>query len=426
MSQRSVCILGAVFLLVAALVGWKVRHEKSELRPKLALRDAPDLRSLSRSNRAEDRHRAKKLKADYDAIFAAVLERNPGLVPKWKSVPDEENGFLHWLLFLEKSRGTDGMASFDFPEDVSEILSDPEKWNAEIIKAYVEKHADLLEELTRIGLLTGQSTYGISPDRWSFMEANIAKQSAEILCADARLAAESGDGDRALLRIKAVIGLSNHQGLVETPTLIAATVAILVKLTALEESMNHVLPALDLKQEDYAQWRQVLSPDPMMKFTDFLRGEGYGGMRGLVIPVVSNNTDFSEKDHIPDPDALYDAITQGYLHAMKRAESTSYLDHWQHHVGERWFTETPENLSDQSVEIYHTLNMGWDVYSKGWARAVALFRRYDAAFAILEGREPPMEVLTGKPFVYDSQTRVLDFPDEEILEGIKADELKLP
>lgn len=134
-------------------------------------------------------------------------------------VPDHENGFLQWLLFCEKHKvdGTIGSEKLDIPSDIAEILSHPEKWDSQAMKNFLDANKDLLESITRIGLLPSQSAAGIDVDRWSFVGARFTKQCTELLLADARLAAEAGDFERALRQVKAASGLANHYSQIENP-----------------------------------------------------------------------------------------------------------------------------------------------------------------------------------------------------------------
>ena len=70
--------------------------------------------------------------------------------------------------------------------------------------------------------------------------------------------------------------------------------------------------------------------------------------------------------------------------------------------------------------------IGLDIYGKGWARAEARDRQYAAAFAIMEGQDPPVDLIMEKPFVYDEVTRTLSMPDDPALEGLEIKPIKLP
>ena len=63
----------------------------------------------------------------------------------------------------------------------------------------------------------------------------------------------------------------------------------------------------------------------------------------------------------------------------------------------------------------------WDflpstVYGRGFDRTQIIYRYHDAVLAIAAGEEPPVELLTGEPFVFDPVTRELGLPDDDLLE----------
>lgn len=56
------------------------------------------------------------------------------------------------------------------------------------------------------------------------------------------------------------------------------------------------------------------------------------------------------------------------------------------------------------------------VYGNGFRRTQIIYRYHDAVLAIAAGEEPPVELLTGEPFVFDPVTRELGLPDDDLLE----------
>ena len=129
-------------------------------------------------------------------------------------------------------------------------------------------------------------------------------------------------------------------------------------------------------------------------------------------------------------DAFYDAVAKSYVDIIPRIDSASMLELW---INKEVISEPemPAALSNESKELYGGLigngNVdAWNVYVNQLARSEARYRYYDAAFAILAGKEPVNELLTDLPFEFDPETRTLSFPDDSRLDGLGIKELRLP
>jgi hypothetical protein len=390
----------------------------------------------TKTDRSADSLRRKNVRSprrDPKEWFAEVRARNPELEPEWRTVPDHENGFLQWLEFCEKHRIEEGLGTekLDIPENIAEMLSDPEKWDSQAMKAFLDENKELLDTITRIGLLPSQSAAGIDVDRWSFIGARFTKQSADLLLADARMAAEAGDLNLALTRVKAVSGLANHYDQIEAPTLLMATISILVRLNAQDQVIKHFLPALNGNTAEIARWREVVR-SPNMEPADYarlLRGEGWLGLSAFVIPMVNTDNSYSSRSYIPDPDALFDAYAQSCIATAKKAQTLT--------LDELFIIEENDDpgspidvthLSKEAQSLLELCRSGTSAWANGWARSVSLSARTDAALAILQGEEIPLEPFTGIPYVYDPVMRTVQAPLEpSLLEKLKmGDPLKLP
>lgn len=388
----------------------------------------------TKSDRSADslgKNRNRSPRRDPKEWFAEVRARNPELEPEWKTVPDDENGFLQWLEFCEKHEvdGPHGFGKLDMPENIAAMLSDPEKWDAGAMRAYLDENKELMESITRIGLLPGQSAAGIEVNRLGFVGARFTKQCTELLLADARLAAEAGDLDLALTRVKAVSGLASHYDQIEAPTLMMATVSTLVRMNTQDQFMKYFLPTLNGNTAEIARWREIVRSPNMEPagYARFLRGEGWAGLGAMVIPLVNTSNSSPSQPHIPDPDALFDAFAQSSVATAKNAQTFS-LD--QFFIGD----DDPESpidvshLSQEARDLLETSRIGTSAWAKGWARSVSLSARTDAALAILQGAEIPIEPFTGLPYIYDPVTRTVQSPlDPALLEKMNMGApLRLP
>lgn len=388
----------------------------------------------TKSDRAADSQRKNRMRSprrDPKQWFAEVRARNPELEPEWRTVPDHENGFLQWLEFSEKHEvdGKFESETLSLPSNIAAMLSDPEKWDSQAMKAFLDKNKDLLEAITRIGLLPSQSAAGIDVDRWSFVGARFTKQCSDLLLADARLAAGAGDLDLALKRVKAVSGLANHYDQVEAPTLLMATISILVRLNMQDQLMKHFLPALNGNTDEISRWREVVRSPNMEPagYARFLRGEGWVSLGAMVIPLVNTTNSSPSQDHIPDPDAFFDAYAQSYIESSKKAQSLSLDEFFIDESDDPGLPIDVSHLSRQAQSLLEVNRSGTSSWAKGWARSVSISALTDAALAIMQGDEIPLEPFTGQPYIYDPFARTVQSPLQlSLLEKMKMGEpLKL-
>ncbi|MBK1831672.1 hypothetical protein JIN77_13115 [Verrucomicrobiaceae bacterium R5-34] len=353
-----------------------------------------------------------------------ILNRHPSLRPVWKEVPDSKNGFLLWLNFMERRGGalaTDDDVDFEMPNKIYEIIYEMTDWDGEAVDHFLTEKASILNEVRRIGLLEHQSAAGISVDRYSFVPASFAKKCMDLLCADARVAAGKGDSERALESLRAALGIARHHAGIEVPSLINETIAVLGQLTVYQTAVRDVIPALDLDPSDLRVWREKLQPVSNERFSQVMRGEFFVGVRGLVIPWVNYDPEKMMEDGLPDKDAFYDALAGLMKFRMNRTDWLNPLGMWQVSHGV-WEYEFDSDLSRESRDLIDVYSIGFEVYTKGWTRALSIYRYYNAALAIAAGDEPPLELITGKAFLFDEKTRVLSFPDDPVLEGLQREE----
>lgn len=420
-------LLGGGVLLLAAGVVFLHDWDSRDKAQQRSLQEISANRRLSdtKTERSEDPNRKTRNRAprrDPKEWLAEILTCNPGLEPEWRNIPDHENGFLQWLEFNEKHRvnGEIGSETLDLPDDILRIISDPAKWDPSAIESFLIENEDFLETITRIGLLPSQSAAGIDVDRWSFVGARFTKQCSELLLADARLAAESGDPGRALRRVRAASGLANHYDQVEAPSLLMETISILVRLQVQDSVMNQLLPNLDPTPGEIAQWREAIRPPDMepSAFSKILRGEGWVSLGGIVIPVLNGDLpESSQIDDIPDRDALLDFYAQGYIAGAKRAQAFTLDELVSGDRNQMGFPLTADRLSEEAQKLLEITATGASAWAKGWTRGMVLSARVDAALAIMAGEEPPLEPFTGLPYIYDPEARTLQVPDDPRLTG---------
>jgi hypothetical protein len=268
---------------------------------------------LLESKDPRDQARAKELRRLADLLYKRVLERFPELAVEDKNVPPERNGFLKWLEFAERFEegATKGSKGIGLPEGLVEHVGGRGPWDAAAAKAWLAQEKALVDEIRAIGLMPEQSIEGIDVDRWAFMPARLAKSAAEVLLLDARLAAEEGNVAGALESVRAANGLTAHFGNVETPTLLAVTVQILVQLTVQNYVLAEVMPALPAGQMDPAAWQAAVNPVvvPPGEFGRIMKGEWNVMTRQYLLPMLCDQED---PKYPRDPEALID-FQAGYF-----------------------------------------------------------------------------------------------------------------
>ena len=371
---------------------------------------------LLASKDPKDRARAMELRRLAEALYQRVLERYPELAVTLKNVPPGRNGFLKWLEFAERfdadpSRpGHPRNKGLDFPDEIKKHLGDNGPWDAAAAKAWLTKEKTLLDEIRAVGLLPDQSVKGIGTDRWAFLPARLAKGCAEALLLDARLAAEEGNVEGALASVHAASGLAAHFGNVETPTLLAVTVQILIQLQVQNYAMSHVLPALPAGQFDPAAWEQAVNPQvhPPAEFARIMKGEWNVSAREYLLPMLSDTAD---PKYPADPEALIDYHAGGFLEVIGDHDSPSPAD---------WNTVPPpgfsgnSHLSRDSRELTEMLFVGTQAWSKGMIRAQNQSAMTRAAFAIMNGQPVPSDPIHGLPYRWNPATRELSPPDDPV------------
>ena len=184
---------------------------------------------------------------------------------------------------------------------------------------------------------------------------------------------------------------------------------------------------MKLTETEYAQWQERLMRRPDPPLANLVKGEFWAVGSNLLVPEITKFLETHNKE-IPDMDAFYDAFAKSYVDVIPQIDSASMLEL---SINKEVISEPemPEALSNESKELYGGLignGNAWNVYVNQLARSEARYRYYDAAFAILAGKEPVNELLTDLPFEFDPETRILSFPDDPRLDGLGIKELRLP
>lgn len=360
-----------------------------------------------------------------DSLLKQLLARYPELAVPSKNVPPERNGFLKWLELCDRfdpdHNGTPA-PNTAFPKELTDHLGGKAPWNAEAVRNWLAKENAFLSELRAIGLMPEQSVEGIDVHRYSFISARFAKGCAEALLMDARLAAEEGDVSRAMASVQAANGIAAHLGNVETPTLLAITVQILIQLQVQSYSLSEILPALPAGQLDPVAWGNVVNPvvSQPAEFARIMKGEWNVTSREYLLPMLCDTED---PRYPSDPEALLDFHAGGFVDVVKTHEAASLPD-----LPNLEFGDIGDNshLSRSSRQLTDALFIGARAWRKGWDRTQSAAAMGQAAFAILKGETPPNDPIYGQPYRWDPVSRTLSAPDSPEFKDLDLKPIKIP
>ena len=372
-----------------------------------------------RSDDPEQVARGRERVVEYDRAMKEILGRHPELQPEWKNVKPEDNGYLKLMQLAERYAGEDEPyePTLGFPREIVNAINELEEWDVDTLRAYFLKEEDLVDEIRSIGLMPERSMAGTDID--SFFElypANFIKQCADLLCLDARFAAKEGNKERALSSLLAAQGIAEHVCQIEAPSLIHETVGILVQLTVFGAAVHDVIADLGLTQDEISDLRKKLKPRTNRDMRRVIKGEFYVGTRALLMPYAHPVGNTEAAYIIPDLEILYDEYAESAKHNMKILSWLSMRGRFE--VKENpWPYKLKSELSRPAREIVGDVSfLSFQVYGNGFRRTQIIYRYHDAVLAIAAGEEPPVELLTGEPFVFDPVTRELGLPDDELLE----------
>ena len=366
--------------------------------------------------------RAKELRRLAEGLHKRLLERYPELAVAAKTVPPERNGFLKWLEFSEQFTSNSEVKTVDFPEDLKKHLRAEAPWNTESVKAWLTQQQPLMDKIRAIGLMPEQSVQGIDVHRWAFIDARMAKSCAEALMLEARLAAEQGNATDALESIQAANGIAAHMGNVESPTLLAATVQILIQQQTQRYAFAEIMPALPVGQLDPAVWENVLAQrvSPPSEFARFMKGEWNTTAREYLLPML---VDVEDPKYPTDPEALLDFHAGVFLKAVEAHESNQVMD-----LPNIPVVDFPDDshLSRQSRQASQNLAIGASAWRKGWERTQSVYALNQAAFAVMKGQTVLHDPIYGLPYIWDPTTRQLSPPSGEVFKDFDLKPITIP
>lgn len=404
---------GAYLVLSAPRQGIDRQGREAALRSPLAGED-----KASTAEQRKARKSAKEIRHLADQLYEEFLAKHPEITVIYKDVPDRENGFLRLLDFADRHDAS-GSKGLSLPDDIDKMLGGSAEWNATRFSEWLRGNQGMLDEILAIGLLPGQSAKGIDPARYVSLPARAYVDMCEILRGNARALLEQGDEAAALRNLRAALGISNHMVRIETPSLLAETVAILTRAQTWKFAAEHA-------PSDLAAWRDALelgTASPTM-LADIFRGEWHTVTRGILLPqVVSGETDFygASLEGL-DADAFMEEHLAYYLEMSAKMRATDL-------AGLMKLDTTAaisESKSEQTRSLLETLFSGSSAWSKGWVSGQCSAALMEAAFAVAMGEEVPLDRVTGKPFIVDEIQGTISMPRDPLLDDFKINPVRIP
>jgi hypothetical protein len=419
-------------LVVGGAAGWawsKANSVPPHLRGNLSFLETLTYRDMASLGHEEPTPaQVAASRGEVLALKGKMLAEFPSLALHERPVPNDQNGFR---LMYELADESDGK-KITVTSELLDLLGSTAPWDPVAMRAALAGNSDLVSRIERIAALPQRSSANMPEGFNGFIHARGGKMCADIMIARSRLAAEAKDETEALRLVNATLNLASHYDQIETPTLLCATVAILVDLQVREAVIGQLLPALG-RDADLPRWRAALTSRADYTadgFAHLMRGEWNISIEHLILPIILAMPD---RDRPEDYEELIRAFSVQYDFLCRTL------------VGQKLRTlislpplPSPKTrLSAKSREILDDITIGTEAWCKGYARAAVIRARTLAALdlLILEKSGTALtaesiskmnsEPLSGEAFLYDPATRTIS-PPPTTAEKMDAKPLALP
>ncbi|RYD23008.1 MAG: hypothetical protein EOP88_05945 [Verrucomicrobiaceae bacterium] len=405
--------------------GWEkfMRWERNPWHRQGKFPGANFMRMLS-SKDPKERAKAEDIRRRAEWWLKRLSERYPELAVTPHPVPDERNGFLKWVEFCERFKAKmPGMTSIGLTGAFEGYWKGEQPWNPAAARAWLQANAALMDEIHTMGLMPEASSEGISVERYSFFHARLAKECADALMMEARLAAEGGDLTGAMESVRVARGLVNNFEQVEDPPLLQTTMRMMVQMDIETRVFSEILPALPEGSRDPAAWEALVRPEvkPPSDFAKTMRGEWSTSIREWVLPGILDPGDVNSP---PDPGALIEAYTRPFAELARDRLTAAPGDPVPVQADAASRSAGLSRLSRRIVEILWMEPNGWH---KGWYRANNVHGLTLAAFSLMkDDSRVPVDPIRGVPYRWNPATRTLSMPATPEFDGMKIKPVVVP
>jgi len=341
-----------------------------------------------------------------------MLAEFPDLAVAEKPVPDDQNGFR----LLYELADDEGQPKIPVTPELRALLKDDAPWDPAAMRAALEANGEFVSHIERIAALPDRSSMNMPVDYMNFFHARPVMLGFKILLAKARLAAEAKDETEALRWVNASLNLASHLDRIETPSLLAITIALLLDLQTQDAIMTKILPALG-KDADLPGWCAAIISRPEYNADEFarlMRGEWNSTLEHFILPIMFSP---NYEDRPDDYEAFVRAYTVKFDFLCKTLAGQKprilvYLPP----------TPLPEKLSRGSWELLEMCQIGAGKWGQGYARAgtiraqslaaleLLILEKTGATLAADSTAGVTSEPLSEARFLYDPATRTITTP----------------
>ncbi len=371
----------------------------SPSRTKAAERSAPDP--------TQERRRSETRSLAVQKWYEKLLEKYPEMKPEFRDVPDEQNGFLQFLLLAESLKEP------KLPEELRAMLRGDSTWEPAKFKAWVAENKDYCDRILHIAELSNQSIKGLDFGRLAQgRSSQFGSEFGYILNSSARLAFEEGDQESALRYGKASISLSGHFTDIEVPSILTEVIAEGVRSVARESFVENTLPNLSNNPQALAAWHEALfrNEKPAHEYARVLAGEWNTMARAYVIPILFGDLSPTNGESVAAFDN--DAFFEHYTAATKAlASNLSNLGPDRLDLSKSDYEFPDSGIDTPTLQMLQGIAFQSQNIFNGLGAHVSRTAMASAAIAILIGKEPTIDPLSGKPFLWDPVSRTLSAPE---------------
>lgn len=403
----------AIFILLAAIgVSWYFTRPQAgpwrdleELaagnfsRTKVSERSAPDP--------ARDRRRQESISLAAQKWYEELLVKYPQMKPTYRDVPDEQNGFLQFLLLAESLKEP------KLPEELNDMLRGDSPWDPGKLRVWLADNRDYFDQILHVAELPDHSIKGLDFSRLAHGCSRLSSEFGNILTSSARIAFVEGDQESALRYAKASISLSNHFTDIEVPSILGAVIAEGIRKSGRESFLENILPGLSNNPQALASWRGALFREegPASEVARCLSGEWNVMMRTNVLPALLGKYPAIPGEvsfQVPDGDAFFDCYTAA-TENLAASLSNSGPDRFDLSHSELKFPES--GINPQTLQMLHDVAFAYRGIFNALGVNSTNAAMISAALAVQFGEEPGIDPVSGKPFLWDPKSRTLSSPE---------------
>lgn len=401
--MKNALLFLAAALLLCATAEWTRIYTRDSRPPGTGSPYAGHKRPRPASGQTEEQWHRSMVRA-VRVRHQEYQDKHPDLAPEYRNVPDERNGYLHFIQ-LAKDHQT------AMPLDLQMMLSGQTGWDRTAMEEWAEANRALAERILRVAELPDRSASGI--DSSEFSKCRLSGELGTILCAYSKLAWDSGNTEEALRLMRGVTNLGRHVAGIEDPSFLHGVVAASYRTTANHLFVQHVLPGLQGDPIALMAWRDALKSDttPAEELGRMLIGEWNFRLQNDLIPrQLGYQSSPEEVFPVSDPDELVASqadLTRSLAADLRKADPGRL------HLSAKAWEPAKNELSNVSAREMDSMRSMHKNLLDAFAVTETRFSLRDAAIAISLGQEPPADPVSGLPFVWNPETRTLSAPQPD-------------